>query len=179
MCQAYRQQYGLNALYLLPVNLYGPRDNFDLHSSHRDSRLDSQMPGRHAIAATKWSMPGARVQPAGNFSMPRTAPEGLVRAMEKYDSPEPVNLGSGREITIRDLTHLVAKLSGFKGEVVWDPTKPDGQPRRCLDTSQGVETVWLCRGDTVGRWLENDDRMVRTSRQGRSKMSRKEGLIAS
>jgi GDP-L-fucose synthase len=138
MCQAYRQQYGLNAIYLLPVNLYGPRDNFDLHSSHVIPALirkcvEARDRGDKIITA--WGTGSA----SREFLYAEDCAEGLVLAMEKFDGEEPVNLGSGREITIRDLTQLVAKLCQFKGEIVWDSTKPDGQPRRCLDTTRAQE----------------------------------------
>ena len=134
MCQSYRQQYGLNAIYLLPVNLYGPRDNFDLNTSHVIPALirkcvEARDRGDRQITA--WGTGAA----SREFLYVEDCAAALVRAMEQYDSPEPMNLGSGREITIRDLTHLVARLSGFEGEVVWDASKPDGQPRRCLDVS--------------------------------------------
>lgn len=135
MCQAYRQQYGLNAIYLLPVNLYGPRDNFDLHSSHVIPALirkyvEARNRGDRAITA--WGTGTA----SREFLHARDCAAGLVTAMEQYDSPEPVNLGSGEEITIRALTERIAALCGFQGEVRWDATKPDGQPRRCLDVSR-------------------------------------------
>src|SRR4051795_8234295 len=135
MCQAYRQQYGLNAVYLLPVNLYGPRDNFHLHSSHVIPALvrkcvDARNQGDSSITA--WGTG----QVSREFLYVDDCAEGLVTAMENYESPEPMNLGSGREITIRDLTQLVARLARFDGEVVWDSSKPDGQPRRCLDVSR-------------------------------------------
>src|SRR5665213_598911 len=138
MCQAYRQQYGLNAIYLLPVNLYGPRDNFDLHSSHVIPALirkciEARTRGDTTITA--WGTGSA----SREFLYAEDCAEGLVLAMEKYDGADPVNLGSGREINIRDLTNLVAKLSGFTGEIIWDATKPDGQPRRCLDTTRAKE----------------------------------------
>jgi GDP-L-fucose synthase len=140
MCQAYRQQYGLNAIYLLPVNLYGPRDNFDLHTSHVIPALirkciEARDRGDKHISA--WGTGSA----SREFLYVEDCAEGLVRSMEKYDSPEPMNLGSGREISIRDLTHLVAKLAQFEGEIVWDPTKPDGQPRRCLDVTRAREEI--------------------------------------
>lgn len=138
MCQAYRQQYGLNAVYLLPVNLYGPRDNFDLASSHVIPALI-----RKCVEARRSNAPFIEAWGSGSasreFLYVEDCAQGLVLAMEKYDSSEPINLGSGREITIRDLTELVARLSGFKGEIRWDPTKPDGQPRRCLEVSQARE----------------------------------------
>jgi len=138
MCQAYRQQYGLNAIYLLPVNLYGPRDNFDLHSSHVIPALirkciEARNRGDKSVSA--WGTGSA----SREFLYAEDCAEGLVLAMEKYDDGAPVNLGSGREITIKDLTHLVARLSGFTGEIIWDPSKPDGQPRRCLDTAAARE----------------------------------------
>jgi GDP-L-fucose synthase len=138
MCQSYRQQYNLNAIYLLPVNLYGPRDNFDLHSSHVIPALI-----RKCVEAKRAN--ADHIQAWGTGSASREflyvddAAEGIVLATEKYDRPDPVNLGAGREITIKALTELVARLSGFNGKVLWDPTKPDGQPRRCLDTRKAQE----------------------------------------
>src|SRR3954454_21967855 len=134
MCQAYRQQYGLNAIYLLPVNLYGPRDNFDLHSSHVIPALVRkcvEARDRRDDRITAWGTGSA----SREFLYAEDCAEGLVLAMEKYDGDEPVNLGSGREISIRDLTQLVAKLCRFEGQIIWDSTKPDGQPRRCLEVS--------------------------------------------
>jgi GDP-L-fucose synthase len=135
MCQAYRQQYGLNAVYLLPVNLYGPRDNFDLKTSHVVPALirkcvEAKRRGDKEISA--WGTGSA----SREFLYVEDCAKGIVTAAERYDSPEPINLGSGREITIKDLTELVAKLTGFTGRIAWDPTKPDGQPRRCLDVSK-------------------------------------------
>ena len=135
MAQAYREQYGLNAIYLLPVNLYGPRDNFDLHSSHVIPALvrkcvEARELGDKQIVA--WGTGSA----SREFLYAQDCAQGLVAAMERYDKPEPVNLGSGREIRIRELTELIAKLVGFEGSIQWDATKPDGQPRRCLDVSR-------------------------------------------
>jgi GDP-L-fucose synthase len=140
MCQAYRQQYALDAIYLLPVNLYGPRDNFDLHTSHVIPALvrkcvEARDRGDATISA--WGTGAA----SREFLYVSDCAEGIVTAMERYDSPEPLNLGNGREITIKDLTELVAKLSGFTGKIVWDPTKPDGQPRRCLDVSAAQRAI--------------------------------------
>ena len=140
MCQSYRQQYNLNGIYLLPVNLYGPRDNFDLHSSHVIPALirkcvEARRRGDKQITA--WGTGAA----SREFLYVEDCAQALVGSMEKYDSPEPMNLGSGREITIRDLTHLVARLSGFNGEIQWDATKPDGQPRRCLDVTRAREQI--------------------------------------
>jgi GDP-L-fucose synthase len=138
MCQAYRQQYGLNAIYLLPVNLYGPRDNFDLQTSHVIPALirkcvEAKRKGAAAIEA--WGTGSA----SREFLYAADAAEGIALATEKYNEPEPVNLGAGREITIKALTELVAQKSGFKGEIRWDASKPDGQPRRCLDTRRARE----------------------------------------
>ena len=140
MCQAYRQQYGMNAIYLLPVNLYGPRDNFHLHTSHVIPALirkciEARRRGDSKITA--WGTGSA----SREFLYVEDFAEGLVSAMEKYDSPEPMNLGSGREITIKELTQLVAKLSRFEGEIAWDASKPDGQPRRCLDVSRAWNSI--------------------------------------
>jgi GDP-L-fucose synthase len=140
MCQAYRQQYGLNAIYLLPVNLYGPRDNFHPHSSHVIPALirkcvEARLAGEKRITA--WGTGSV----SREFLYVEDCAEGLVLSMEKYDSPEPMNLGSGREITIKDLTELVARLCRFDGQIVWDPTKPDGQPRRCLDVSRARQAI--------------------------------------
>src|SRR5580658_4121043 len=125
MCQAYREQYGLNAIYLLPVNLYGPRDNFDLHSSHVIPALirkyvEARDAGAKEISA--WGTGSA----SREFLYVEDCAEGIVSALLKYDSPGPVNLGSGREITIKNLTELIAKLSEFSGKTVWDASKPDG-----------------------------------------------------
>jgi GDP-L-fucose synthase len=138
MCQAYREQYGLNAIYLLPVNLYGPRDNFDLHSSHVIPALirkcvEAKDRGDKEIVA--WGTGSA----SREFLYAEDCAAGIVAAMEKYDKPDPVNLGSGREITIKALTELIAKLAGFAGKITWDSTKPDGQPRRCLDVSRAKQ----------------------------------------
>ena len=138
MCQAYRQQYGLNAIYLLPVNLYGPRDNFDLHTSHVIPALIRkciEAHRRHADHIEAWGTGAA----SREFLYVEDAAEAIALATEKYNDPDPVNLGAGREITIKDLTELVAHLSNFTGKIIWDPTKPDGQPRRCLDTTRARE----------------------------------------
>ncbi|HUO08526.1 MAG TPA: GDP-L-fucose synthase [Phycisphaerae bacterium] len=138
MCQSYRQQYGMNAIYLLPVNLYGPRDNFDLKSSHVIPALIRkciEARRRNAGHIEAWGTGSA----SREFLYVEDAAEGIILATEKYDKPEPVNLGASREITIKALTELVANLSGFKGQIQWDPSKPDGQPRRCLDTTRAKE----------------------------------------
>lgn len=133
--QAYRQQYGFNAIYLLPVNLYGPYDNFDPKQSHVIPALirkidDAQQEGRDNIEV--WGTGKVTRE----FIYVEDAAEGIVLAAERYDEPDPVNLGSGMEISIKDLVELIANLMDFKGEIRWDTSKPDGQPRRCLDTSR-------------------------------------------
>lgn len=133
--QAYRQQYDFNAIYLLPVNLYGPRDNFDPKSSHVIPALirkmiDAKMEGRKEV--TVWGTGKA----SREFLYVEDAAEAILLAAEKYNKPDPVNLGSGKEITIKALVDLIAGLSGFDGRITWDTSKPDGQPRRCLDTSK-------------------------------------------
>jgi GDP-L-fucose synthase len=133
--QAYRQQYGFNAIYLLPVNLYGPGDNFDPRSSHVIPALikkcvDAIESGADHIDV--WGTGSA----SREFLYVDDAAEGIALAAEHYHGAEPVNLGVGSEITIRELVALIAVLTGFAGEIRWDPTKPDGQPRRTLDTSR-------------------------------------------
>lgn len=148
MCQSYRAQYGLNAIYLLPVNLYGPRDNFDLESSHVIPALIRkcvEAKRKNASQIEAWGTGSA----SREFLYVDDAAEGIVLATEKYDSPDPVNIGAGREITIKDLTEMVAKLSGFAGKIVWDPTKPDGQPRRCLDTQRAKERFGFAAKTTL------------------------------
>ena len=136
--QAYRDQYGLNAIYLLPVNLYGPGDNFDPESSHVIPALIKKF-----VDAAESGAQTVEVWGTGNatreFLYVDDAAEGIVLATEKYDGREPVNLGAGLEISIRDLVHLIATEIGFTGGIVWDRTKPDGQPRRALDTSRAKE----------------------------------------
>ncbi|WP_242371194.1 GDP-L-fucose synthase family protein [Anaeromyxobacter sp. SG26] len=143
--QAYRQQYGFNSSVLFPVNLYGPRDNFDLHTSHVIPALirkcvEARERGDKRIVV--WGTGGA----SREFLHVRDAAEGIVEAAEKYDKSDPVNLGAGFEIKIRDLVPLVARLCRFDGEIVWDTSKPDGQPRRMLDTSRAErEFGWKAR----------------------------------
>jgi GDP-L-fucose synthase len=133
--QAYREQYGFNAIYLLPVNLYGPRDNFDPERSHVIPALikkmvDAKLEGKKDVVV--WGTGKA----SREFLYVENAAEGVLLATEKYDKPDPVNLGASREITIKELVDLIAQLVGYDGKIVWDNSKPDGQPRRCLDTSK-------------------------------------------
>ena len=143
--QAYRQQYGFNSVVLFPVNLYGPGDNFDLHSSHVIPALirkcvEARERGDRQVVV--WGDGSA----SREFLHARDAAGGIVTACERYDNSEPVNLGAGFEIRIRDLVPLVARLCRFEGEIVWDTTKPNGQPRRMLDTSRALkEFGWKAR----------------------------------
>lgn len=136
--QAYRQQYGFNVIHLIPVNLYGPWDNFDPKSSHVIPALikkcvDARDAGDPAISV--WGTGSA----SREFIYVDDAARGIVQAAARYDGVEPVNLGTGGEITIRDLVELIVELTGYQGEIMWDATKPDGQPRRALDTSRARE----------------------------------------
>jgi GDP-L-fucose synthase len=133
--QAYRQQYGMNAVHLLPVNLYGPRDNFDPESSHVIPALIKKCQDALDSGAGQIEVWGTG-RASREFLYVEDAARAICLAAESYDGPEPVNLGAGFEITIRALTELIARLVGFAGQILWDPNKPDGQPRRCLDTSR-------------------------------------------
>ena len=135
--QAYRQEYGLDVIHLLPVNLYGPRDNFDPQSSHVIPALirkclEARNEGRDEI--TVWGDGTATRE----FLYVEDCAEALIRATEQYDEADPVNIGAGSEISIRDLATLIAEATGFRGHVTWDTTKPNGQPRRSLDTSRAA-----------------------------------------
>ena len=132
--QAYRDQYGLSTIHLLPVNLYGPGDNFDPATAHVIPDLIRKMhesPDRVVLFGDG--------TPTREFLYVEDAVEGIALAAERYDGSEPVNLGSGREIAIRDLAELIAELTGFEGEIAWDETKPNGQPRRRLDVSRAEQ----------------------------------------
>jgi GDP-L-fucose synthase len=132
--QSYRQQYGTNAIHLLPVNLYGPRDNFHATTAHVIPDLIRKM-HESPEQIVLWG----DGSPTREFLYVEDAAEGLVLAAERYDGQEPVNLGTHHEITIRDLAGLIAELTGFTGEIVWDTSMPNGQPRRSLDTSRARE----------------------------------------
>ena len=138
--QAYRKEYGFNTIYVLPVNTYGPGDNFDPRSSHVIPALvrkcdDARLAGAETVKV--WGTGTA----SREFLYVDDAAEGIVLAAEKYDGPEPINLGTGSEITIRDLAELIRGETGFEGQLAWDATMPEGQPRRCVDTSRANE--WL------------------------------------
>ncbi|KPJ56664.1 NAD-dependent dehydratase [Parcubacteria bacterium DG_74_2] len=133
--QAYRQQYGFNSIFLMPVNMYGPEDNFDPKSAHVIPALikkvdDAKKQGKDYVEA--WGTGKATRE----FLYAGDGAEGIILATEKYDKPEPINIGLGMEISIKDLVELICKLMDFKGGIRWDSSKPDGQPRRCLDTSK-------------------------------------------
>jgi GDP-L-fucose synthase len=136
--QAYREQYGYNAIYLLPVNLYGPRDNFDLKTSHVIPALI-----RKCLEAKERRDPQVVLwgdgSPTREFLYVEDAADGILLSAERFNGSEPVNLGSGNEINIKELATLIARLTGFEGELVWDTSKPNGQPRRALDVSRAVE----------------------------------------
>ena len=138
MLQAYRRQYELNGIYLLPVNLYGPGDNFDPRTSHVIPALirkfvEAKQAGSDTVEV--WGTGSA----SREFLYVEDCARGLVLATQRYDGPEPVNLGAGFEITIRDLAVKIKEMVGFEGELAWDTSKPDGQPRRCLDTSRAAQ----------------------------------------
>jgi GDP-L-fucose synthase len=133
--QAYREQYGLSTIYLLPVNLYGPGDNFNLESSHVIPALVRKMIEAQERGEREVVLWGDG-SPTREFLYVDDCAEGIFLAGERYDGPEPVNLGTGEEIAIRDLAELVAELTGYEGEIVWDTSKPNGQPRRQLDVSR-------------------------------------------
>ncbi|MDN3510997.1 MAG: GDP-L-fucose synthase [Candidatus Jettenia sp.] len=151
--QAYRQQYGFNAIYLLPVNLYGPRDNFDLDSSHvipaliRKCAEAGYSKAKDKVESSEPALPQPQPsiivwgtgKPTREFLYVEDAAEGILLAAERYNKPEPVNLGAGFEISIKDLIDLIARFMNFKGRIIWDTSKPDGQPRRKLDTSRAYE----------------------------------------
>jgi GDP-L-fucose synthase len=136
--QSYREQYGFNSIFLLPSNLYGPGDNFDLETSHVIPALI-----RKCVEARSAGAPFIEVWGSGNVSREflyvEDCAEGILRAARSYNESEPVNLGTGQEVLIRDLVETIARLTGFKGEIRWQKDKPDGQPRRRLDTTRAIE----------------------------------------
>jgi len=165
--QSYRQQYGFNSIFLVPVNLYGPRDNFNLETSHVIPALI-----RKCVEARKKGEAEVLLwgdgTPTREFLYAEDAAEGILLATERYNASDPVNLGSGREISIRDLATLIGSLTGFQGRFVWDTTKPNGQPRRGLDTSR-AEKLFGFRAQTffedglrktVDWYLANQDRFA-------------------
>jgi len=151
--QAYREQYGFNGVYLLPVNLYGPGDNFDLESSHVIPALvrkcvEARRTGRPEVSC--WGTGSATRE----FLYVDDCAEGILLATERYDDGEPVNLGSGREVTIRELAEMIREKTGYGGRLKWDATRPDGQPRRCLDTSRARERFGFVARTALEQGLE-------------------------
>jgi GDP-L-fucose synthase len=136
--QGYRQQYGFNGIYLLPVNLYGPRDNFNLETSHVIPAMIRKMIEARDTGAAEVVLWGDGT-PTREFLYVEDCARGIVSAAEQYDGAEPVNLGSGMEISMRALAETIARHVGFSGQVVWDTRQPNGQPRRCLDVSRAKE----------------------------------------
>ena len=163
-CQAYRQQYGMNAIYLLPVNLYGPRDNFDLETSHVIPALI-----RKCVEASESGAP--EIVSWGDGSATRAflyAPDaaaGLVAAAEKYDGADPVNLGTPEEVSIRSLVEMIARLCRFEGRIVWDTSQPNGQPRRCLDTSRAEQAFGFSAPTVLSEGLAQTVKWYRESRK--------------
>jgi len=160
--QAYRQQYGFNAIFLLPVNLYGPGDNFDQKSSHVIPALIKKFVEAKENNQKEVVVWGTG-KPTREFLYVKDAAKGIILAVEKYNKSEPVNLGAGFEISIKDLAELIKKLTDFKGNIIWDKTKPDGQPRRKLDVSKAEEEFGFTANtefevglrETINWYLEN------------------------
>ncbi|HLC06032.1 MAG TPA: GDP-L-fucose synthase [Anaerolineales bacterium] len=163
--QAYRQQYGFNSIFLIPVNLYGPRDNFDLESSHVIPALI-----RKCIEAKDKAEPTIEVwgdgSPTREFLYVDDAAEGILLGAEHYNLSDPVNLGSGEEISIRELAEMIARLSGFDGKFVWDTSKPNGQPRRSLDTSKAEANFGFKAGTRLEDGLRTTIDWYRARRAG-------------
>ncbi len=138
MAQAYREEYGLNAVYLLPVNIYGPEDNFDLETSHVIPAMIRKMAQTRYTGRKRVTLWGDGT-PTREFLYVEDCARGIVDAAERYDGLEPVNLGAGREISMRDLARMVAHAVGYDGSLSWDRAQPNGQPRRCLSTTRALE----------------------------------------
>ena len=155
-CQAYRQQYGFDGIFLLPVNLYGPRDNFDLESSHVIPAMIRKMIAARDSGETVvlWG----DGSPTREFLYVGDCARAIIMAAESYDGSEPVNLGAGWEISIKDLAETIAEAVGYEGEIVWDTSKPNGQPRRKLDVSRATELfgfeAQVPFGEGIGRTVE-------------------------
>jgi GDP-L-fucose synthase len=150
--QAYRQEYGFNAIFLLPVNLYGPGDNFDPATSHVIPALIRKCIEAQESGATEVAVWGDG-SPTREFLYVEDAAEGILLAAEKYNDPEPVNLGSGKEISIRELAELIARLTGYNGELVFDASQPNGQPRRGLDVSRAEKAFGFKAGTSFEEGL--------------------------
>jgi GDP-L-fucose synthase len=161
---AYRDQYGYNSIFLIPVNLYGPRDNFNLQSSHVIPALirkciDAQ--DKNETSVTVWG----DGSPTREFLYVEDAAEGILLATEHYNMSDPVNLGSGREITIKSLAEKIAELTGFTGDLVWDTTKPNGQPRRALNTDRAAELFGFRAQTPFDEGLKNTVDYYRANRE--------------
>ncbi len=168
--QAYREQYGLNAIYLLPVNLYGPRDNFDLETSHVIPALIRKM-----VESSGEVVLWGDGSPTREFLYVEDCAEAIVLAAERYDGPDPVNLGSGEEITIADLARLIAEITGFAGELRWDTSKPNGQLRRRLDISRAEALLGFRARTPLREGIESTVAWYRDSRQRRKSLARVDG----
>ncbi len=164
--QAYREQYGFNAIYLLPVNLYGPGDSFDPEKSHVIPALIKKCcdaVDRDQGEIEVWGTG----QASREFLYVDDCAEAIVLAAEKYDKPDPLNIGVGREIRIKDLVHLIADLTGYRGAVRWDASKPDGQPRRCLDVSRAERELGFRAGTNFADGLRRTIEWYRRTRDAR------------
>jgi len=164
--QAYRQQYGLNAIFLLPVNLYGPGDNFDLQTSHVIPALIRKCVEAKAKGAAEVELWGTGTA-TREFLYVDDAAEGILLATEYYNKSEPVNLGSGNEITVKDLCNLIAKLTGFTGKIVYDSSRPDGQPRRKLDTSKAEQEFGFKAQMSLDKGLEKTIQSYLAAKHGK------------
>jgi GDP-L-fucose synthase len=168
--QAYREQYGLNSIFLLPANLYGPRDNFDLDSSHVIPALIRKLSNADGEVVL-WG----DGSPTREFLYVEDCAEGLLRAAELYDAPEPVNLGTGVETPIRELAETIAELTGFRGEIHWDTSMPNGQPRRSLDTTRAAELFGFHAGTPLREGLRKTIAWYRESSERDETLERVEG----
>jgi GDP-L-fucose synthase len=157
--QAYREQYGLNAIFLLPTNLYGPRDNFDLETSHVIPALIRKM-----VEAEDEVVLWADGSPTREFLYVDDCVEALCLAAERYDGPEPVNIGAGKEISIKDLATLVADVTGYTGHIRWDTAKPGGQPRRSVDASRAERLFGFCAQVPLREGIERTVSWYRSAR---------------
>ena len=160
--QAYREQYGVNAVFLLPTNLYGPRDNFDLETSHVIPALIRKM-----LESEDEVVLWGDGSPTREFLYVDDCVEGLILAAERYDGPEPVNLGAGKEISIRELAELVAAVTGYDGRIIWDESKPGGQPRRSVDASRARELFGFVASTSLRDGLERTAAWYRSARPAR------------
>ncbi len=160
--QAYREQYGLDTVYLLPANLYGPRDNFDLETSHVVPALIRKM-----LAGSDEVVLWGDGSPTREFLYVEDAADAFVLAADRYSGAEPLNIGTGEEISIGELAATIAELTGFEGEIVWDRSMPNGQPRRRLDTRRAEELLGFHAGTPLREGLAQDDRLVPRAGLGR------------